>query len=61
VKQVVSNKTQALREWLDNMTAAQDAHPAHEAPLFTKDDVVRRYYFIGYSVIILFSMLFFNF
>ena len=41
-RQVVSNRTQALREWLENMTAAQDAHPAHEAPLFTKDDVVRR-------------------
>jgi hypothetical protein len=43
LEQIVSNKTEAFREWLDNITAAQAAHPLHETPLFTKDDVVRRF------------------
>jgi len=39
----VTNKTDHFTEWLDNVTAQQDAAPKHDDPVFSVEDVYRRF------------------
>merc|ERR1711990_877929 len=41
--QIVTNKTDQLTEWLDNVTAQQEAQSPAEDPVFSNEDVYRRF------------------
>jgi len=41
--QIVTNKTDHFTEWLDNVTTQQDAQAGHEDPVFSVEDVYRRF------------------
>lgn len=41
--QIVTNKTDHFTEWLDNVTTQQEAAPKHEDPIFSVEDVYRRF------------------
>lgn len=41
--QIVTNKTDHFTEWLDNMTKLQEENPPHEDPVFSVEDVYRRF------------------
>jgi len=41
--QIMTNKTDHFTEWLDNVTAQQDAAPKHEDPVFSIEDIYRRF------------------
>jgi len=41
--QIVTNKTDHFTEWLDNVTTQQDEAPKHEDPVFSVEDVYRKF------------------
>lgn len=41
--QIVTNKTDHFTEWLDNVTKQQEENPPHEDPVFSVEDVYRRF------------------
>ena len=41
--EMVTNKTEALRTWLAEVTEKQEKAPAHEAPVFTVEELYRKF------------------